>query len=83
VKIVYFAAVREALDRSEQEFGGAAGVVTISDLLDHLAAHDPACAQAFANRAKLRFALDQRMAKIDAPLGDALELAIFPPVTGG
>ena len=40
-------------------------------------------AEAFADRSKLRFALDQRMVKADAAVAGASEFAIFPPVTGG
>jgi sulfur-carrier protein len=83
MRIVYFAAVREALARDEEELSLNDSISTISELLDHMAETDPAYARAFANRSKLRFALDQQMAKADASLKDAKELAIFPPVTGG
>ena len=38
---------------------------------------------AFADPTRLRAALDQRFVPLDAPLGAAREVAIFPPVTGG
>ena len=31
----------------------------------------------------LRAAIDQRFAPLDTPIGDAREIALFPPVTGG
>ena len=40
-------------------------------------------AEAFADRARLRAAIDQRFVPLDAPLDGAREVAIFPPVTGG
>jgi molybdopterin synthase sulfur carrier subunit len=83
VQIVYFAAVREALGRDGEVFVAVVGVSSIAQLLDHLEARDPSYVRAFADRGKLRFALDQKMVKIDAALGEAKELAIFPPVTGG
>ena len=38
---------------------------------------------AFADPARLRFALDQQMVAADTALAGHEELAIFPPVTGG
>lgn len=83
MKLVYFARVREAIGCDGEERDFPAGVQTLGDALDWLALQSPLYADAFADRAKLRFALDQRMAKPDAPLAGAGELAIFPPVTGG
>jgi molybdopterin synthase sulfur carrier subunit len=83
MRIVYFAAVREALGRDEDDVTSPSGVHTIAKLLDHLVTQDAVYARAFADRSKLRFAIDQQMVKIDAVLDGALELAIFPPVTGG
>jgi sulfur-carrier protein len=82
VRLVYFARVREAVgfDGEERDVDGA---LTISELLDLLAIEDARHAVAFADRAKLRFALDQQMVGAGTILGDAKELAIFPPVTGG
>lgn len=83
MKLVYFARVREALGRDGEDADFPPDVQTVGDALDWLAAQSPRHADAFADRSKLRFALDQRMVKPDAPLADAAELAIFPPVTGG
>jgi sulfur-carrier protein len=38
---------------------------------------------AFADPARLRAAVDQVFVPLDAVLGSAREVAIFPPVTGG
>jgi len=81
--ILYFAWVREAIGRDGERVEPPAGVVTVADLLDWLAARGGGHARAFADRARLRAALDQDFVPLDAPLGDARELAIFPPVTGG
>jgi sulfur-carrier protein len=82
MRLVYFAQVREAIgvDGEERE---VAPDQTIGKLIDQLSQESAPYANAFANRAKLRFALDQQMARADTPIGDARELAIFPPVTGG
>lgn len=83
MKLVYFARVREALGMDGEERDFPAEVASIGDALDWLAKISPVHASAFADRGRLRFALDQRMAKADAPIAGARELAVFPPVTGG
>jgi sulfur-carrier protein len=83
MRVVYFAAVREALGRDGEEIEFPTSIGTVAQALDWMAGQSPEYVEAFANRAKLRFALDQQMVKADAPLGNAQEFAIFPPVTGG
>jgi sulfur-carrier protein len=83
VQIVYFASVREAIGMDGEQADFPPDVVTVADCLTFLAAHGGVYPAAFADTSKLRFALDQQMVKIDAPITGARELAIFPPVTGG
>jgi sulfur-carrier protein len=83
VRLVYFASVREAIDLEGEERDLPACVMTVADCLNWLEGQGAQYGAAFANRSKLRFALDQKMASSDAPLTDTSELAIFPPVTGG
>jgi len=83
MQLVYFASVREAIGRDGEERVLPGDVNTVGDTLDWLAKQDDGYRRAFADRSKLRFALDQNMVRADAPIGDAAELAIFPPVTGG
>lgn len=83
MKLVYFARVREALGRDDEDLDFPARVQTVGDAIDWLVAQSPRHAEAFADRSKLRFALDQRMVKADAVLAGASEFAVFPPVTGG
>ena len=83
MKLVYFARVREALGRDDEDFDFPASVQTVGDALDWLVAQSPLHAEALADRSKLRFALDQRMVKADAAIAGVREFAIFPPVTGG
>ncbi len=58
-------------------------VATVAGLLDWLAADSEAHRAAFADRARLRAAVDQQFVPLDASLAGAREVAIFPPVTGG
>ena len=81
--ILYFAWVRERTGLDEETVARPVPDMTISALLDRLATQSEGHAAAFADRARLRAALDQRFVPLDTPVGDARELAIFPPVTGG
>ena len=81
--LVYFAWVREAIGRDEERINRPAPDVTIRELIARLAAQGNGYGQAFAQPDKLRAALDQRFVPLDSVIGEARELAIFPPVTGG
>lgn len=83
MKLVYFARVRETLGCDSEEVDIPLELLTVGQALDWLAARSPRHAEAFADRTKLRFALDQHMVKADAAISGTSEFAIFPPVTGG
>ncbi|APL93742.1 molybdopterin converting factor subunit 1 [Sphingobium indicum] len=83
LSLVYFAWVREAVGRDEERIERPAPGTTVAALIAALAARGGGYAQAFARPDKLRAALDQRFVPLDSPIGEARELAIFPPVTGG
>ena len=83
MRVVYFAAVREAIATDSEEVEFPQTIVTVADAVEWLCGKSPAHASAFARRDRLRFALDQIMVKADAPIDGAREFAIFPPVTGG
>lgn len=80
VQILYFASVREAMGRDGQLCDLPDTLITLGDLADWFVAQGHAV---FANRDKLRAAIDQTMAKFDTPIAGAREIAFFPPVTGG
>ncbi|SOB87182.1 molybdopterin synthase subunit MoaD [Sphingomonas guangdongensis] len=81
--LLYFAWVREAVGTGSERVDPPAGVTSVAALLDWLAARSPGHAAAFADRTRLRAAVDQVFVALDAPIADAREVAIFPPVTGG
>jgi len=83
VTILYFAWVREAVGAGEEQVEVPEAVRTVAHLIDWLAARSDGHAQALKEPARLRAALDQRFVPLDTPLGDAREVALFPPVTGG
>jgi sulfur-carrier protein len=79
VTILYFARIREAVGVGEERVDLPASVTTVSALVDWLAARH----SIFAERSRLRVAVDQEMSDFDTPVRDAQEIAFFPPVTGG
>lgn len=83
LSILYFAWVREMIGHDGDEIDRPEPDTRITDLIATLAARDAGHAQALSDPAKLRAALDQHFVPLDTLIGDARELAIFPPVTGG
>ena len=83
MRVLYFAWVREQVGLGEEEVAPPATVRTVGDLISWLAKRSPGHAAALADRARLRAAVDGDFAGLDADVGGAAEVAIFPPVTGG
>ena len=83
LSLLYFARVREAIGLDGEAVDPPAEATTVGKLVDWLARRSPAHAEAFADRSRLRAAIDDRFAAMDAPLDGAREVALFPPVTGG
>jgi sulfur-carrier protein len=83
MELLYFAWVREAVGTGSEQVDPPAEVTSVAALLDWLAARSAGHAAAFADRTRLRAAVDQVFVALDAPITGAREVAIFPPVTGG
>ncbi len=83
MKILYFAWLRERLNRGSEDVSPPQEVVTIADLIDWLAERDEAAAFAFEDRKAIRAALDEEIVALDTPLAGAGTVALFPPMTGG
>lgn len=83
MKVLYFAKFRQVIGRGADDIELPAGVATVRELMDHLAAIDEGCAQAFNNTKLVRSAVDQNHVGLDHALQGAREVAFFPPVTGG
>ncbi len=81
--ILYFAWVREMIGLDEERIERPSPDTTVADLIDALADRGGGYAEALADRARVRVAMDQTFVSLDMPVGEARELAIFPPVTGG
>lgn len=83
MKILYFAWLRERLNKGEETVSLPQDVKTISDLLDWLAQRDEAAALALGDKSLIRAALDEQIVDPDTPLAGAQTVALFPPMTGG
>ena len=81
--ILYFAWVRERIGLDREEVDPPAEVKDVAGLIAWLAGRSTGHASALGDPACLRAAIDQKFAPLDALLGDAREVALFPPVTGG
>jgi sulfur-carrier protein len=83
MQILYFAWVREKVGTHAEEVMPPTKVTTVAALIDWLATRSERHADAFADRTRLRAAVDQSFVPLDAGIADARAVAIFPPVTGG
>jgi molybdopterin synthase sulfur carrier subunit len=79
--VLYFAWLRERIGRSREALETEAE--TVADLVEELRAREERYALAFSDMAAVRAAVDQELVELNAPLGDAREVAFFPPMTGG
>ena len=83
MKILYFAWLRERLNKSDETVFPPADVTTINQLMDWMSAQDEGFELAFANRKLIRTALNEKIVGHDTSLEGAQTIAFFPPMTGG
>jgi molybdopterin synthase sulfur carrier subunit len=83
VKVLYFAWVRERVGKAQEEIEPPAGVATVGELMHWLSGRGEEYASAFANPRVIRAALDRTHVPPETRIGQANEIAFFPPMTGG
>jgi molybdopterin synthase sulfur carrier subunit len=83
MKILYFAWLRERLDRGEEEVSPPADVKTVADLIGWLRGRDEAADLALQRPEIIRAAVDAKIVEHDASISGARVVALFPPMTGG
>ena len=83
VTILYFAGLREALHSGGESVVLPEQVRTAGALRDWLIARGSPYAEALGPGKAVRISVDQAMADARTPLADGVEVAFFPPVTGG
>lgn len=81
--VLYFAWVKEKVGRGAETLTPPQNIATVAALMDWLSTLSPGHAAAFADRRMIKAALDQQHVDHAAALGEAREVAFFPPVTGG
>jgi molybdopterin synthase sulfur carrier subunit len=83
MKIVYFAWLRERLDKTEEDLDVPASVQTVEELMAWLKTRGEEYELAFDNPKVIRAAIDKTHVRPDASIAGAAEIAFFPPMTGG
>ncbi len=83
MRLKYFAWVRERIGTAEEEVAPPAEVVSVRDLLDWLKQRGDGYAEALRHPEAIRVAIDQEHVHHSEPIANAVEVALFPPMTGG
>ena len=83
MNILYFAWLRTKTGVGEENIEKPADVTDVAGLIDWLKSRGPGYAEALADPALVRVAVNQEYAKPETPVADGDEVAFFPPVTGG
>ncbi len=81
IDVLYFAWLRERIGAPKERVETDA--LTVADLVEELKAKSDAHALAFSDMTSVRVAVDQDLTDMSAPIGNAREVAFFPPMTGG
>lgn len=83
IKLLYFARLREALGTAQEEIAIPNDVTDIQQLMAWLARRGSAWQEEFTGCRPLRAAINQELVDNTAAIRDGVEVAFFPPVTGG
>lgn len=83
IRILYFALLRDALGRAQEELEVPEDVTTVAGLREWLRGCGEPYAIALGNARRVRAAVNQEMAEPDDAVKAGDEVAFFPPVTGG
>lgn len=83
IKLLYFARLREALGTAQEEIAMPNDVADIQQLMAWLAQRGGAWQEEFTGCRPLRAAINQELVDNTATIHDGVEVAFFPPVTGG
>ena len=83
MKLVYFSWVKDRIGIAEETVELPSDVKTVTDLLAWLPTRGANFANALSEPAIIRVAVDQEYATPDIDVTKAMEIALFPPVTGG
>ncbi len=83
MKVLYFASLRQQVGVGAEDVAPPAEVETVGQLIAWLKSRSPRHAEAFADLAGVRCAVNQDYARPEDAVRPGDEVAFFPPVTGG
>ena len=83
MKILYFAWLRERLNRGEEEVSPPPEVATVADLIGWLRQRDEAADLAMQKPEIIKAAIDAKIVPHTTSIAGAKVVALFPPMTGG
>jgi molybdopterin synthase sulfur carrier subunit len=83
MKLLYFAWLKTKTGTAEEEVAPPPEVTTVAELMTWLRGRGPGYAEALADEAALRVAVNQEYARPGDRVAAGDEIALFPPVTGG
>ena len=83
MKVLYFAWLRSKIGVASEDVAPPPEVTDVGGLVRWLKGRSPAHAEALANTAVVKVAINQEYVPYDHPVGPGDEVALFPPVTGG
>lgn len=80
VVVLYFAALRELLQRSEERLSGLPGPLSVQAFADLMVQRYPTLAPHLGS---VRFAVNEAFVGMSAQISDGDTVALIPPVSGG
>jgi len=83
MRLLYFAWLRAKIGIAEERVEPPPEVADVAGLLRWLQGRGPRYAEALADLAVVRVAVNQEYVAPDHPVRAGDEIALFPPVTGG
>ncbi len=83
MEILYFAWIREKIGTNSETILLPDNISKVQDLLLWLQASSDKHASALKDLSIIKVAVNQEYAKLDDPISNDDEVALFPPVTGG
>ena len=81
IKVLYFAWVRERTGVPYEIVETQSG--TVMELIEELRQKETRYEVAFSDLSALKVAINQELCEFDSKLTGAIEIAFFPPMTGG
>lgn len=81
--IHYFASIREALDKSQEQLELPQAVSSVGELVAFLAASDTRLQSVLDGERRVLVAVNQTVVGFEHVLSANDEIAFFPPMTGG